>query len=328
MIISRAPLRVSFAGGGLDFPAYYAATEEPLYVIGSAINLFSYCALVTPRIIGRTGSKIRLSYSSTENVDDLDQLKHDLARETLRLYQIDRPLHISSFSDVPVGSGLGSSSSFLVALITTLDYLTEVKRSQKELACFAYEIERNICRNDGGIQDHLWAAYGSTGAFLLTKNNIEFVPMSDHQKALLNNQLSLVSMDAVGRESTYQTGFFRVQVEKSERNGSAIRSEMHRYSTIAFNQMKKSLNSIDFLAEVMRKTWGLKKQVSKVDNDVRVLISEFEAAGLAAKLCGAGGNGFVATLGDFSSLNIESAKVLHPGLASVGSHVIFNDGLA
>jgi D-glycero-alpha-D-manno-heptose-7-phosphate kinase len=154
MIISRTPLRISFVGGGSDLPAFYQ--QEAGAVVSTAINKYIYIT-VNPKF----DDQIRASYSRTEIVSHVDEVKHELIREALKMVRIDRGIEITSISDIPSkGTGLGSSSTYTVGLLNALyayrNYFAGAERLARE-AC-TIEIER--CSKPIGKQDQYIAAYG------------------------------------------------------------------------------------------------------------------------------------------------------------------------
>ncbi len=153
MIIVRAPLRISLAGGGTDLPGYYKKNKG--FVVSAAINKF-----ITIVINENLKNRFEIKYSEYENVKNINQIRHNIIRESLKLLKIKQGIEISSFSDVPHGTGLGSSGSFTVCLLKGLYYFKKIKISNKELAFKAFQIERNILKQPVGYQDQFTAAYG------------------------------------------------------------------------------------------------------------------------------------------------------------------------
>src|SRR5664280_1298428 len=154
MIISRTPLRVSFAGGGSDLPAFYQ--HEPGAVLSTTIDKYIY--ITVNRKFDR---RIRASYSVTEIVDTVGELKHELIREGLRLVGLDGGIEITSISDVPSeGTGLGSSSTYTVGLLNALYAYKGQHVDAERLGREACRIEIDICGKPIGKQDQYIAAYG------------------------------------------------------------------------------------------------------------------------------------------------------------------------
>src|SRR5512147_2786125 len=182
MIITRTPLRISLAGGGSDMPAFY--DRECGVVVSFTINKYLYIS-VSDKFDGRT----RVSYSRTENVDFPSALSHDLARECLEYYHM-RGLEITSVSDIPgEGSGLGSSSAFVVGLCRALSYKKNEILTTSELAERAFAIERTLCGHPVGKQDHYAAAFGGLNRYNFRKDSVNWFPLSVHAGEYLQKNL-------------------------------------------------------------------------------------------------------------------------------------------
>src|SRR5262245_26305791 len=154
MIITRTPLRISFAGGGSDLPAFYE--KEQGAVVSTAISKYIYIT-VNPKF----DHKIRASYSVTEIVDHLGELKHELIQASLRLLDIQHGIEITSISDIPSqGTGLGSSGSYTVGLLNALYAYRGHMAGAERLAREACHIEIDLCGKASGKQDQYIAAYG------------------------------------------------------------------------------------------------------------------------------------------------------------------------
>jgi D-glycero-alpha-D-manno-heptose-7-phosphate kinase len=154
MIISRTPLRISFAGGGTDLSAFYKL--QPGAVTSTAINKYIYVT-----INKKFDNKIRVSYSKTENVDHVDELHHGLVREAMKLTGLDAGVEITTIADIPShGTGLGSSSSLTVGLLNALYAYQGIMKSRQTLAAEACKIEIEILGEPIGKQDQYIAAYG------------------------------------------------------------------------------------------------------------------------------------------------------------------------
>src|SRR6476661_1654718 len=158
MIISQTPYRVSFAGGGTDLPAYYR--REFGAVLSVAIDQHIYVT-----IHRRFESTIRVSYSHTEVARTIDDVKHELVREAMRMVEIDEPLEITTIGDVPSGTGMGSSSSLTVGLLTALYGYQHCIVSPKLLAERACRVEIDILNKPIGRQDQYAAAFGGLNYF-------------------------------------------------------------------------------------------------------------------------------------------------------------------
>ena len=165
MIISRTPFRISFFGGGTDYPVWYRRHGGA--VLAATINKYCYltCRYLPPFFEHRT----RVVYSRMEMVQSLNELVHPAARETLRFLKMDRGLEIHHDGDLPGRSGMGSSSAFTVGLLHALHALQGRIVGKKQLALESIHLEQEVLKEKVGSQDQIWAAYGGL-------NRIDFSP--------------------------------------------------------------------------------------------------------------------------------------------------------
>jgi len=180
MIITRTPLRISFAGGGSDLPAFYKL--HPGAVLSTTINKYIFI-VANPKFDG----KIRLSYAKTENVTSVAQLTHDLVKAVLRRLDLERGVEMVSIADVPgKGTGLGSSSTFTVGLLHALDQYRKLwldgeferpKEYERWLAETAFTVEAKDNFKVMGKQDQYAAAYGGINFFVFSDDGVEVEPI-------------------------------------------------------------------------------------------------------------------------------------------------------
>jgi D-glycero-alpha-D-manno-heptose-7-phosphate kinase len=289
VIIARAPLRISFLGGGTDYPEYFE--EYGGEVISTAIDKFSYVSM--NRLLGFFEHTIRVSYSRTELVNNLDDIQHPAVREALRYCGIHSNVEISTVSDLPARTGLGSSGSFIVALLNALHAMSGRYVSPETLGFQAIEIERDILKDNVGCQDQYAAAIGGFNMIRFhSRKDIRYEPIVMHQnrKEHLNDNLLI-----------FYTGL--------QRSASEIAGEQIRKTAINvpyLKQMKdlvqegrKVLESqapLSDFGRLLDEGWKLKQSLSsKISNG---LIDEMYTAGqkagaLGGKLLGAGGGGFL-----------------------------------
>src|SRR5229473_5100797 len=154
MILARAPLRISLGGGGTDLPSYY--NKHGGFILSGAIDKYVYIHVNRPA----ADELIRLKYSRYEQVSSRDEVQHDLVRPTLRCLNVGGSLEIVSMADVPAGTGLGSSGSYVVALLTALHALKRETVPTQALAEQACDIEMNQASHPVGKHDHYLAAFG------------------------------------------------------------------------------------------------------------------------------------------------------------------------
>ncbi|MFC1929135.1 kinase, partial [Chloroflexota bacterium] len=170
MIISRTPFRISFFGGGTDYPVWYQ--ENGGAVLGTTIDKYCYitCRCLPPFF----EHKHRIAYSQTELVRDTDEIRHPAVRETLRFMEITEGMEIHHDGDLPARTGLGSSSSFTVGLLHALYALKGVMPSKMQLAQDAIHIEQDMLKENVGSQDQVLAAFGGLNrADFSGEHNIE-----------------------------------------------------------------------------------------------------------------------------------------------------------
>ena len=289
LIVTRTPLRVSFAGGGTDLPVFYK--REYGAVFSTAINKYVY---VTVKRHGKLHSEpIRLNYSETELVNRVDDIENSIARECLRLLEIEPPIYISTVADIPAASGLGSSSSFAVGLLNALHAYRGERVSAGQLAEEAAHIEIDVLKRPMGKQDQYAAAYGELNFF-------RFLPdgsVSVESQHLLNGALD----DLFNHIMMFWTG--------STRDSSSVLSEQRRNTEGKMNDLRamrghalqlKALTSNGFdmvsFGRVLNDTWQLKRQLASTITNNKIDIwyrKAMDAGALGGKLCGAGGAGFL-----------------------------------
>ena len=296
-VVTRAPLRISFAGGGTDLPSFYQ--REFGAVVSATIDKYVYvminrCRPLLSRGIDDPGRyRIRLSYSSTENVQQVDELKHPIVREALKLMDLDIPMDISTMADVPAGTGLGSSGTFSVALLHALHLLKGEDPDREQLAAEAAYIEIDILGRPVGKQDHYAAAFGGLNAIrFLADGEVTIRPVG--KPAVPEGQLFphlLMLYTGVSRDASTVLSSQRENVDGL--SGELIKMRDHAH------QLEKLLNGefcLHRFGEVLHGNWMHKRTLS--DNISTMQIDAWydlamEAGALGGKICGAGGGGFL-----------------------------------
>jgi len=176
MIITRAPLRITFGGGGTDLPSYYRKFGGQL--VAGGINKYIYIALhkIFP-------NEFIIKYSQFERVANISEIKHPIIREVLKSYKVDPRLEIASMADIPDGTGLGSSGSFTVALLKAISFYQRQHLLTEDLAEMACDIEINRLNQPVGKQDQYAAAFGGITSFTFHKDDtVEFTPFPSQAK--------------------------------------------------------------------------------------------------------------------------------------------------
>jgi D-glycero-alpha-D-manno-heptose-7-phosphate kinase len=323
MIVSKTPLRMSYVGGGSDLPSFYK--EEVGAVLSTSIDKYVYVA-----INQKFDGNIRLSYSKTEEVDQIHKIEHPLVREALSMLAISGGIEIASMADIPSrGSGLGSSSSFTVALLNALYAYKNQYVSKEVLAQQACEIEITRCGEPIGKQDQYAAAYGGL-------NLIQF-----HPDETVSIDPVICKAETIKRieQSTlvFFTGRTRsassvLQSQSDAMNGDSRRSLVRRMVELAF-QLKRELEfgDVDSFGQILDENWRLKSQLTTGISDSQ--IDEWYQKGIAAgatggKLLGAGNGGFMMFYAppECHEKIKESLSELTPikfGMDKIGTQIVF-----
>jgi D-glycero-alpha-D-manno-heptose-7-phosphate kinase len=290
VIITRTPYRVSFFGGGTDYPAWFR--EHGGAVLGTAID--KYCYITCRRLPPFFEHKHRIVYSVIESVSSNDEIKHPAVRAALQWAKVTEGLEIHHDGDLPARSGLGSSSSFTVGLVHALDALRGEMTNKSQLAKAAIHIEQDLIGENVGSQDQVLAAYGGL-------NHIEFradgtfdvtpVIVSRERKAELSAHLMLCF-----------TGFsrFASDVAKSQLdNLAAKQQQLKRMRQMVDEGLAIFANSsvpIQAFGELLHEAWQNKRSLSNMVTTPgidHIYEAARDAGAIGGKLLGAGGGGFM-----------------------------------
>lgn len=287
MVTTRAPLRICFAGTSTDLPFYYRNSDFG-QMVSAAINKFIYVT-----VNKKFDQKIRLSYSRTEIVDSIDKIKHPTVREALRLLDIDGGIEIVSISDIPSqGTGLGSSSSFLVSLLHALHSFKGELVGPEQLAKEAVHIEREVLGEPGGKQDQYMAAYGNVDLLSFYPDervDVEQLVAEDHNLKNIEESMLLLY---TGRQRT-SSDIIVDQSATSEEKRSVYDS-MKSLAPRAFKAMSEG--DIVSLGEIITEDWSLKRSLSAKISDSwldDMHAKALEHGALGGEIVGAGGGGFL-----------------------------------
>lgn len=287
MIMTRAPLRITFVGGGTDLPCYYQKRDYGA-VVSAAIDKYIYVT-----INKKFDDKIRISYSKTEIVDNVDQIEHPSIRESLRLLNITKGIEVVSISDIPSrGTGLGSSSTFLVALLHALHSYKGEFVNQEELAQEAVKVEREILNEPGGKQDQYMAAYGDLNFIKFLRDgmvDVQIVVPQDDSLKRIEESLLLLYLD---RERS-SSEIHKDQVNNSE-GKMDVYDRMKGLTDETFNAIREG--NLDKLGKLVHENWMLKRTLSDKISDEWIDNLYSNAIKLGAKggkVVGAGGGGFL-----------------------------------
>ncbi|HEY6192874.1 MAG TPA: galactokinase [Bacteroidota bacterium] len=290
MIITRSPLRITLGGGGTDLPSYYR--EHGGFLIASAIDKYVYITL-NARFI----PKLLLKYSEIEEVGSIDDIKHPLMRESLRLLKMDgHALEITSMADIPAGTGLGSSGSFATAVLRALHAYKKNLVHPRELAEQACHIEIDILHEPIGKQDQYIAAYGGITCFrYLPSGEVEAWPLALAKDTLHDLEDNLLLFFTGYSRSA--SDILREQDVRTKGSDSEMVKNLHFIKELGCaSQTALEQGDLKQFAELMNVHWEHKKKRSgkmtnpKIEEWYKIACMN---GALGGKLIGAGGGGFL-----------------------------------
>jgi D-glycero-alpha-D-manno-heptose-7-phosphate kinase len=291
MIITKTPFRLSFFGGGTDYPAHYL--EHGGAVLATSINKYCYisCRFLPPFF----DHKYRIAYSRIENARSIDEIQHPAVKAVLNYLNISRGLEIHHDGDLPARSGLGSSSSFTTGLLNAIHALNGRMVSKYELAMQAIEVEQKVIGEKVGSQDQVLAAMG--GFNLVNFNpdgNITVNPviMSPKRKDDLNKHL-LMFFSGVTRNSQTITPQKISDIKDKKNDLFEMRSMVDEGLKI----ISSAERDICDFGRLMHESWKLKRSISShISTDLidDIYTTAIDSGALGGKLLGAGGGGFLA----------------------------------
>jgi D-glycero-alpha-D-manno-heptose-7-phosphate kinase len=296
MFVSRTPLRVSFFGGGTDYPEYFRRARGA--VVGMAINQYVYVSML--RLSNILEYRYRVSYSRIETVADVGSILHPVVRHVLTHYLVEPGLDIGIMADLPARSGLGSSSSFTVGLLNLIFSLQGKVTTKLDLARSAVFVERELLRENVGVQDQYHAAFGGLNRFDFEgeRTRISPIQMSGPCLAALTGSLFLLYTGV----TRFASDTLREQLERT-RDGTVDRDLSHLLAltdqaVCVLEGGDPDRMLVDF-GVMLHEGWETKKRLSsRVSGpEIDALYDAARGAGaVGGKLCGAGSGGFLLML--------------------------------
>jgi D-glycero-alpha-D-manno-heptose-7-phosphate kinase len=290
MIITRTPFRISFFGGGTDYPAWYRANGG--VVLSTTINKYChiYCRYLPPFF----QYKFLLRYFHREETKTIEEIKHPSVRECLKFLGIDQGIEMVHTGDIPAQSGMGSSSAFTVGLLFALYALTGRMATKRQIAREALHIEQNLLKENVGSQDQIAAAFGGF-------NKIEFggerefyvspLPLTQDRLTLLRSHLMLVF-----------TGFSRngsdiaaAQVKNTENKNAELKALMDMVGE-AISILQGNPRNIHDFGILLHESWKIKRGITNLISTEKIdalYQAAMDAGAIGGKLLGAGGGGFL-----------------------------------
>lgn len=287
MIITQTPFRMSFFGGGTDFPDFYK--EHGGAVISTTFD--KYCYVNVRHLPRFFDYSTELSYSRIERVTDVEQINHPAIREAMKFLDM-HEIRLTYEADLPARSGLGTSSSFAVGMLNSFYSLKGKYADKRKLADDAIYLERTLCNESGGIQDQIAASFGGLNRICFNAEGYEVNPViiSPDRKQQLNRNLLL-----------FFTGFSRFSSDIQQTTQKALSDKKKQLLEMLslVDEAERVLTSRGDLNEFGRLldyTWRLKRGISRgisTDSIDGLYAKGMEAGALGGKLLGAGGGGFL-----------------------------------
>ncbi len=289
LVITRTPLRVSFAGGGTDLPGFY--TQEAGAVLSTTIDKYLYVTVKRHGTLFDEG--FRLNYSQTETVQRLDEVKNHIARECLRFLRVEPPVYISTIADLPEFSGLGSSSSFAVGLLNALHAFRGERISAGQLAEEASHIEIAVLKRPVGKQDHYAAAFGGLNLFSFLPDGGVKVEAMQTADGTLERLFDNVLMLWTGIQRDAGT-VLREQNDRLDATRGLLQ-EMRGHAEQLQRLLRNGFEPSAF-GRIMDETWQLKRRLASTITTEQIddwYERAKQAGAIGGKICGAGGGGFL-----------------------------------
>ena len=289
MIICKTPFRISFFGGGTDFPEYYKKFGGS--VIGSTIDKYSYIILRDhPKYFEK---KHRLVWSLNEDFDKINEIKHPIVKAVFKLMKIENGSEIHHLSDLPGRSGIGSSSSFCVGLINSFYYKNKKKFIDKDkLHKLANYAEQKIAKDMNGDQDSIWAAHGGFKKIIFNKTGCHIKDLNINKKKIKELEDNIL---------LFNTSIFRNSSIIEKKKIETLNSKIHLYDKLKYfvseseKMLTSNCNEKDF-GFLLHDYWNLKKKLSSSVSNTKIndiYKTAIENGAIGGKILGAGGGGYL-----------------------------------
>jgi D-glycero-alpha-D-manno-heptose-7-phosphate kinase len=290
MIITRTPFRVTLGGGGTDLPSFYQ--EDGGFILAVAIDKYMFLNVNTPIV----DDKVRVRYTSSEMVDHVDEVKHTLAREALRYFGVASGIEIVSIADIPAGTGLGSSSSYLVGLLNALHTLMQDQATPQKLAEEACFIELETLKKPIGKQDQYMAAFGGLTTLHISRDGCVDVTRLELDVDLVESLEHNILMFYTN-EMRDATAILKRQDEATRTKDRVVVRSLREIKDIGLEICESiSKGNLRRFGELLDVHWQSKKQLSNGISNPQI-DAWYELAkqngAIGGKISGAGGGGFL-----------------------------------
>lgn len=290
VVVTRTPLRVSFAGGGTDLAEFYE--QEYGAVFSTAINKYVY--VTVKRHSELFYEPIRVNYSKTEQVDEVSEIENDIARECLKFIEVGPPIYISTVADLPASSGLGGSSSFAVGLLHALHAFKGERVSAGQLAEEAAYIEIDVIGQPIGKQDQYAAAFGGLNFFRFNPGGAVTVEPQRVTNGKLTGLFNHIMMFWTGMQRDTRSVLTEQKRNTVGKMKSLLAMRTHAQQLRALSS-NGEINPTDF-GHILDESWRLKAKLASTISTGQIDIwyeRAMEAGAEGGKICGAGGGGFL-----------------------------------
>jgi len=290
MIISKTPFRISFFGGGTDYPIWYKKNKGS--VLSATIN--KYCYISSRYLPPFFDYKYRIRYAMREEVQNISEIEHPSVRECLKFLNINEGMEMVHTSDLPALSGIGSSSAFTVGFLNSLYALNGKMVPKKQLALDAIHVEQNLIKENVGSQDQTATAFGGFNRIDFggaEEINVTPIILSPEKLKLFQDHLML-----------FFTGFSRLasdiakeQIKQTPFKGNEL-SAMRSMVDEAINILCSETRNIEDFGKLLDESWKIKKSLTPLISTSQIdaiYETAMKAGAIGGKLCGAGGGGFI-----------------------------------
>ncbi len=322
MIVTRTPLRISFCGGGTDLPSYFL--ENGGCVLSTTIDKYIYISIND----SFDRSRNILKYSEIEHVSSVNHIKHPIIREAMKMYGVSG-IELNSTSDIPAGTGMGSSSSFTVGMFNSLRAYRGLESTRRGLAEEACHLEIDVLKDDVGYQDQFAAAFGGMNFIRFNTDgsvDVEPVDLSPELSRTMSDNLMLFYLGGTRSASKI--------IQSYSNNTASLGQKKKRLCELTV-KLKEELDkgNIGYLGKNLYEGWNIKKSLSSsvstgaIDEAYQTALDNGAVGG---KLLGAGGNGFLLVYAEPSEQQAVRAamsryKELPFSFDGSGSTVVYND---
>tara|TARA_B110000003_G_scaffold6210_1_gene6486 strand:- start:5997 stop:6986 length:990 start_codon:yes stop_codon:yes gene_type:complete len=327
MIVSRTPFRITLGGGGTDLPSYYE--NHGGFIFSFCLSKYMYVCLNRPS----ADDLIRLKYSISESVESVEELQHDIAKACLQRVGIDSKIEIASLSDIPAGSGLGSSSTYTVGLLNALYSIQGHYKSLEFLADEACTIEMDILKKPMGKQDQYLAALGGFVRLDIDKKGVVTPTKINIEKSIMNelNRNMLIFYTGQQRKNNK---ILNEQDSSTKKNNEEVLNSLHYIKESGYTILDiVQSGKLDNLGLMFKDHWEMKKKLSSgVTNDTidSIYDTALKNGAIGGKISGAGGGGFFTFYCNKNHASLRSAmaskglKELNYSFDLDGSKIISN----